>query len=77
MGTCAAVQSIAAAGSIRRWKETTGDIDILVASTAPRERYAVGTAGRGGATADQVVNTRDYAGLRRWLRPGEERTYRD
>ena len=31
--TCAAVESIAAAGSIRRWKETTGDIDILVAST--------------------------------------------
>ena len=33
--TCAAVESIAAAGSIRRWKETTGDIDILVASTQP------------------------------------------
>jgi DNA polymerase (family 10) len=30
-----AVESIAAAGSIRRWKETTGDIDILVASTQP------------------------------------------
>src|SRR5437870_5114186 len=32
---CAAVESIAPAGSIRRWKETTGDIDILVASTQP------------------------------------------
>jgi DNA polymerase (family 10) len=32
---CPAVQSIATAGSIRRWKETTGDIDILVASTDP------------------------------------------
>jgi DNA polymerase (family 10) len=28
------VESIQAAGSIRRWKETTGDIDILVASSA-------------------------------------------
>lgn len=35
LGECAAVESIAAAGSIRRWKETTGDIDILVASTRP------------------------------------------
>jgi DNA polymerase (family 10) len=33
--TCDAVVSIAPAGSIRRWKETTGDIDILVASTRP------------------------------------------
>jgi DNA polymerase (family X) len=32
---CAAVESIAAAGSIRRWQETTGDIDILVASSQP------------------------------------------
>jgi DNA polymerase (family 10) len=32
---CPAVESIAPAGSIRRWKETTGDIDILVASTQP------------------------------------------
>ncbi|MBV9600541.1 MAG: DNA polymerase/3'-5' exonuclease PolX [Chloroflexi bacterium] len=32
---CPAVESIAPAGSIRRWKETTGDIDILVASTDP------------------------------------------
>jgi DNA polymerase (family 10) len=30
-------------------------------------RYAVGTARRGGATAEAIVNTRDYAGLRRWL----------
>jgi DNA polymerase (family 10) len=30
-------------------------------------RYAVGTARRGGATAESIVNTRDYAGLRRWL----------
>jgi DNA polymerase (family 10) len=30
-------------------------------------RYAVGTARRGGATADAIVNTRDAAGLRRWL----------
>jgi DNA polymerase (family 10) len=32
---CPGVESIAPAGSIRRWKETTGDIDILVASTDP------------------------------------------
>jgi DNA polymerase (family 10) len=32
---CPAVESIAPAGSIRRWKETTGDIDILVSSTEP------------------------------------------
>jgi histidinol phosphatase-like PHP family hydrolase len=30
-------------------------------------RYAVGTARRGGATADAILNTRDYEGLRRWL----------
>jgi DNA polymerase (family 10) len=30
-------------------------------------RYAVGTARRGGATPASIVNTRDYAGLRRWL----------
>jgi histidinol phosphatase-like PHP family hydrolase len=30
-------------------------------------RYAVGTARRGGATPDAVLNTRDYAGLRQWL----------
>src|SRR5579871_1790291 len=30
-----AVESIAPAGSIRRWRETTGDIDILIASTRP------------------------------------------
>jgi DNA polymerase (family 10) len=30
-------------------------------------RYAVGTARRGGATAEAIVNTRDFAGLRRWL----------
>jgi DNA polymerase (family X) len=35
--TCAAVESITPAGSIRRWKETTGDIDILVASRQPDE----------------------------------------
>jgi DNA polymerase (family X) len=33
--TCDAVESITPAGSIRRWKETTGDIDILVASSQP------------------------------------------
>jgi DNA polymerase (family X) len=32
-----AVESIAPMGSIRRWRETTGDIDILVASTRPHE----------------------------------------
>ena len=32
---CPAVEAILPAGSIRRWKETTGDIDILVASTQP------------------------------------------
>jgi DNA polymerase (family 10) len=32
-----AVESIAPAGSIRRWKETTGDIDVLVASTQPED----------------------------------------
>ena len=31
-------------------------------------RYAVGTARRGGAGAENVLNTRDYPGLRRWLR---------
>jgi len=30
-------------------------------------RYAVGTARRGGAQCEHVVNTRDYAGLRSWL----------
>jgi DNA polymerase (family 10) len=30
-------------------------------------RYAVGTARRGGATAESILNTRDYASLRRWL----------
>src|SRR5438132_8022983 len=34
---CRAVESIAPAGSIRRWKQTTGDIDILVASAEPEE----------------------------------------
>src|SRR5579859_2947886 len=32
-----AVESAAPAGSIRRWKETTGDIDILVSSRQPDE----------------------------------------
>jgi len=41
---CPAVESIAPAGSIRRWKETTGDIDILVASTRPAEVMAAFTA---------------------------------
>ncbi|MBV8716571.1 MAG: DNA polymerase/3'-5' exonuclease PolX [Chloroflexi bacterium] len=31
-------------------------------------RYAVGTARRGGATAESIINTRDFAGLQRWLR---------
>ena len=35
--TCEAVESICPAGSIRRWKETTGDIDILVSSTRPTD----------------------------------------
>lgn len=35
MRTHAAVQDISVAGSIRRWSETTGDIDILVASSEP------------------------------------------
>src|SRR5438105_5113352 len=30
-------------------------------------RYAVGTARRGGATAESVLNTRDHAALRSWL----------
>ena len=30
-------------------------------------RYAVGTARRGGATPDAILNTRDYESLRRWL----------
>ena len=30
-------------------------------------RYAVGTARRGGARPENILNTRDYAGLRRWL----------
>jgi DNA polymerase (family 10) len=30
-------------------------------------RYAVGTARRGGATPESVLNTRDYEGLRQWL----------
>jgi DNA polymerase (family 10) len=38
-------------------------------------RYAVGTARRGGATAESVLNTRDYDALRRWLeRPKGART---
>ena len=35
--TCPAVESIVPAGSIRRWKDTIGDIDMLVASTQPAE----------------------------------------
>ncbi|HLZ31598.1 MAG TPA: DNA polymerase/3'-5' exonuclease PolX [Chloroflexota bacterium] len=35
--TCSAVESITPAGSIRRWRETTGDIDILVSSRQPDE----------------------------------------
>jgi DNA polymerase (family 10) len=34
---CPSVETITPAGSIRRWKETTGDIDILVASNNPPE----------------------------------------
>jgi DNA polymerase (family 10) len=41
---CPAVESIAPAGSIRRWRETTGDIDILVASTQPETVMAAFTA---------------------------------
>lgn len=41
---CGAVQSIAPAGSIRRWKETTGDIDILVASHQPEAVVAAFTS---------------------------------
>jgi DNA polymerase (family 10) len=35
--TCGAIETITPAGSIRRWKETTGDIDILVSSRQPDE----------------------------------------
>src|SRR4030081_1810889 len=41
---CPDVESIAAAGSIRRWKETTGDIDILVATEHPEVVMAAFTA---------------------------------
>ncbi len=41
---CPAVESIVPAGSIRRWKETTGDIDILVASTRPEAVIAAFTS---------------------------------
>jgi DNA polymerase (family X) len=41
---CSAVHSIQPAGSIRRWKETTGDIDILVASSRADEVIAAFTA---------------------------------
>jgi DNA polymerase (family 10) len=34
---CPAVESISPAGSIRRWRDTTGDIDILVASRDPQQ----------------------------------------
>jgi DNA polymerase (family 10) len=34
-------------------------------------RYAIGTARRGGATPESIVNTRDYASLRRWLERAE------
>jgi len=30
-------------------------------------RYAIGTARRGGATADSILNTRSYDGLQAWL----------
>jgi DNA polymerase (family 10) len=30
-------------------------------------RYAVGTARRGGATTESILNTRDLAGLLGWL----------
>ena len=30
-------------------------------------RYAVGTARRGGATAESILNTRDLEGLLGWL----------
>ncbi|MBV9172760.1 MAG: DNA polymerase/3'-5' exonuclease PolX, partial [Chloroflexi bacterium] len=35
LGACGAVAQIMPAGSIRRWRETTGDIDVLVASAEP------------------------------------------
>ena len=37
LSSCPAVESITPAGSIRRWKDTTGDIDILVSSRQPDE----------------------------------------
>jgi DNA polymerase (family X) len=41
-------------------------------------RYAVGTARRGGATAEAILNTHDAAHLRQWLERhrGEQVTYR-
>jgi DNA polymerase (family X) len=61
--TCDAVESVAAAGSIRRWKETTGDIDILVASSSPsdvmeaftRLRMVKQVLGAGGTRASIVT----------------------
>jgi len=54
--TCGAVESIEPAGSIRRWKETTGDIDILVASTQPQTVIAAFT---NLALAKQVLGAGD------------------
>ena len=64
--SCRAVESIAPAGSIRRWKDTTGDIDILVASTEPEEVIRAFTSlsvvkqvlGAGGTRAS-ILNVAD------------------
>ena len=42
--TCPAVESILPAGSIRRWKDTIGDIDVLVSSTRPEQVIRAFTA---------------------------------
>src|SRR5262249_17567296 len=40
---CSAVGEIVPAGSIRRWRETTGDIDVLVSSAPDLQREVIET----------------------------------
>ncbi len=69
---CSAVESIAPAGSIRRWKETTGDIDILVASTQPAAVFAAFTA---LPLVKQVLSAGDTRSVRKGLKINEYGVY--
>jgi DNA polymerase (family 10) len=73
------VQTIAAAGSLRRWRETVGDIDILVVSHAPDsviERFThldeVDRVLAGGGTKGSII-TKD--GIQVDIRVVEKESY--